>query len=352
MLKLISFLAVVLLISDIAVASPPKTYRSKDGAFEIELPEGWDVDESGMNGTLAVLLGPARGRLSQAFVYVNLWNVGSARLEERIKVAREKFNDPPYRIVSERDIAVGSEPGHEFTAKSQDDPVTTKFVIVHFERKEYTFLYSGADNSGYATFEPAFQGMLRSVRWIKHDRTYRSPDGAFSLQVPNRWLVIRFDEGADQFVLLGPEQRGLSVSIAVSSYEQRAQSLDQFVARHIADSKTKQSFRMMALDDRRYILFDKTGKLPDSRGGSPSLGNRKAFELIFNLDGVSIYIEDEDADPLSTAPPKFDRRNVRVIQVITSVGDRIYIFSLNTFEDFFNAHKALLEEVLRSIQWF
>jgi hypothetical protein len=350
MRRLSLFFVLVSLISSTVFAHPPKIYRSKDGAFEIELPEGWNVDDSGMNGTLAVFLGPPRGQYSAAFVSVNIWKTGDASLQERITSTREKFSQAPFSIVSERELRVGSEPGYEFTTRS-DAPAAAKLVVVHFEKKEYSFLYMAMDNAAYADFEPVFQGLLRSVRWIKTDRTYRSPDGAFSLKVPDRWLVVKLDEEVtDRFVLLGPEWRGYSVVIHVTSYDQKGEPLERFVERRIAKSDKKQSMRMMTLDDRRYLLFDEIGN-PASRGNR-TLANKKALELTFNLDGFPIYVPDDDPDPFKVPALKDDTRDVRVLQVITSHRGRVYIFSLNTFKDLLAQHRALLDEVLGSLEWY
>ena len=254
----------LLLVLGLMVGAGPghaeHTYRTTDDAIDIALPEGWQVDDSGIRGTLAVFYS---NRPSYTAISLVSRRIASASLEQCVALFKERLRTETSQILEERRKRVGGEAAYEFRLVHTHSGEAGVVVITLFNNTEYTFALSAHDQQELTTRRPAFGGIISALRWRRPERVYRSYDYALTLDVPLQWSVEEQYTGKQRFVLIGPVDRGIANVIAVSRLGGNGPSLREFARQHTRrQAEMSWVSRVQLIGGAWYLTFDGIGKPP------------------------------------------------------------------------------------------
>jgi hypothetical protein len=349
-----------LLLSAVIAAAGPchaeHTYRTKDDAIDVVLPDGWRVDDSGIKGTLALfypdLESSKSGVSAIKLVSRRILDLtsGSATIEESVERFRERVNAENSRILEEKRKRVGGEAAHEFRLAHAQSGELEIVLVTLFRNREYTFELSAHDQQELDARTPAFEEMISRLRWWRPERVYRSADDALTVSLPLQWAVHENYKGEDRFVLIGPADGGLANVVAVSRRERNGYSLEEFVRRYVRDSANETVTRTWEIKAARvrYVIFSRIGE-PPATERSRYLYDRDAYVLEFILD--RFYMTGDSSSRKDLSSPELVPRDIRVMQTFIPVGDYFYIFNFNSFKESYQRYLPVVEDMLQSVRW-
>src|SRR5262245_34129808 len=256
-------------------------------------------------------------------------------IEQSLEEFRKRISAENPQILEEKRTRVGGEGAYEIRLARAPNGEHEIVLITLFRNREYTFSLSAPNEQELNAKAPDFEAIIARLRWHRPERVYRSNDDALTLDVPLQWTVSETYKDKDRFVLIGPIDRGIANSVAVSRWDRNGRSLVEFVSQYLRDSENVTNMQSWEINDKgkrtRYLIFARIGEPPATRRPR-RLFDRDAYVLEFSLNRFNVG--GYDTSPRSLSSPQIsDERNVRVMQTFILVGDYIYIFNFCSFDE-------------------
>ena len=204
------------------VLGPP--YSNSTDAFEIQPPDGWLVDDSGVLGTTVVFHGPTPDLHGETQFFANIVvRVGPTNAfaleeiaEESMKQSSLELQD--FDLLGDESIIVNGQTARlfELTYVEGALPLKAIYLLVVYEDKVYAITATALD-AAWDKYESAFDASLRSLRFLADSQSPAQPrqpysnsmDG-FEIQPPDGWSVDDSGTGGTSviFYITTPDLHG------------------------------------------------------------------------------------------------------------------------------------------------
>jgi len=176
-LLIVSIFVIISLNKSDIQSSDNSIYRNSRHNFEIKIPEGWNIDESGRLGTIVFFLNPTPDENSGELFYANinilsrsLQSVGVRNLEEYVNLDKEmllKYKEEVI-FISDTPIVI-------------DDKYEGRILVLTFTHKGVLYkdkhLIVIRDGIAYVIAGTTFES-----DWLKYEETFERSFNSFSFK--------------------------------------------------------------------------------------------------------------------------------------------------------------------------